>query len=94
MIPMKISGVIINRSEMSDFRNTRFNSCVEPVTGKETRKIIKHLRHARAPGHDQVTVSKIVQLLSNCDICGLVIKSWQLFFPRIQMMIPQNKNVR
>ena len=48
------------------FCYTRFNSCVELVTDNKVKKIIKHLKHAKAPGHDGVTNSMIKQLPNHC----------------------------
>jgi hypothetical protein len=44
------------------FPNTRFDSCVDAVSGIEVRKVIKNMKPNKAPGHDGVTNCMIRQL--------------------------------
>ena len=48
------------------FRNTSFNSSIEPVSGNEVKKIIKTLEHSKTPGYNAVTNSMIKQLPCHC----------------------------
>ena len=51
------------RRGLQRFRNTKFDSRVEPVSGNEVRKVIKNLKSNKAPGYDGVTNCMIKQLL-------------------------------
>ena len=50
------------RRGVQQFRNTSFNTSIQPVSGNEVRKVIKSLKHNKAPGHDGVTNSMVKQL--------------------------------
>ena len=47
---------------MQRFRNTSFDSSVEPVSGNEVRKVIKNLKPNKARDHDGVTNCMLKQL--------------------------------
>ena len=47
---------------MQLFRNISFDSSIKPVSGNEVRKIVKHLKPNKAPGHNRVTNITIKQL--------------------------------
>ena len=50
------------RRGVQQFRNTSFNTSNQPVSGNEVRKVIKSLKHNKAPGNDGVTNGMVKQL--------------------------------
>ena len=52
----------IGQARVQLFRNTSFNTSIEPVYGNEVRKIFKSLKHSTAPGYDAVANGMIKQL--------------------------------
>ena len=58
MRPMMHSSLIHYqrvRRRMQLFRNTRFDTSIQPVSGNEVKTIVKHLKLNKAAGFDMVT---------------------------------------
>jgi hypothetical protein len=50
------------RRRVQLFRNTSFETSIQPVSGNEVRNVIKNLKNSKVPGHDEVTKSMVKQL--------------------------------